>query len=184
MGVMYYLAREDNRTLFEIGKLSAISDLFREFGEGRAREWEWLPREVPPESDLRELIRAAIDDLDFSVDRDTYAAELARRIVAFANGQSVCLLNDASSDDKMHNHYTDDNDRLRVVDSVYTAEWGDGSIPVLPKRCPSCRSSDPAERFGHRLAILIEGVPPPTAWCQDAWHDRARGPGHDHTGVV
>lgn len=124
MGVMYYLAREDNRTLFEIGKFSEISDLFREFGIGADCKWEWSPREVPSEPDLRELIRVAIDDAELSVNRDAYAGELARRIVAFAGGQPVCLLNDVSEGDWMHRHYAD-GDSLRVVDSVYTKEWGD-----------------------------------------------------------
>jgi hypothetical protein len=43
-------------------------------------------------------------------------------------------------------------------------------VPALLKICPSCSSPDPAKRFGHRPAILIDGVPPPTTWCKDAWH--------------
>lgn len=122
MGVLYFLAREDTHTLFEIGKLWVIADVFRELGEGRARDWEWLPRTVPAEADLRGLIRAAVDGFDLSVDRDAYAAELARRIVAFAGDQPVCLLNDASNDETLYDHYSDD-DELRIVDSAYTSTW-------------------------------------------------------------
>lgn len=125
MGICYYLAREDNRTLFEIGKFREISDLFSELGEGRAKEWEFLPREVPPEPDLRELIRVAIDDSNLGVDRDAYATELARRIAAFSSGQRVCLLNDASSDDEMDEHYRTNDGDLNVVDSVDSTGWGD-----------------------------------------------------------
>lgn len=138
MGIIYYLAREDDRTLFELGKFREISDLFAELGEGRAKEWEFLPREVPPEPDLRELIRVAIDDSNLDVDPDAYAAELARRIVAFADGRQVCLLNDASSDDEMDEHYKTNDGDLNVVGSVDTTEWGDWE-----SRHP--RASQPAE---------------------------------------
>ena len=126
MGVMYYLAREDNRTLFEIGKMSGVSDVFRELGEGRAREQEWLPRYVTAEAELRDLIRPAIDDpANSSVIGDAWAAECARRIVAFAGDQPVCLLNDHSSDDEMRRNYADGDDR-RIVDTVYFADaYGD-----------------------------------------------------------
>ncbi len=121
MGIIYYLAREDDRALFEIGKFREISDLFAELGG----EWAFLPSEVPPEPDLRELIRVAIDDSNLDVDPDAYAAELARRIVAFADGRPVCLLNDASSDDDLDAHYRTNDGDLNVVGSVDTTEWGD-----------------------------------------------------------
>lgn len=128
MGIVYYLARVDNRTLFEIGKFSAIADLFRELGEGRARDLEFMPRNIPSESNLRELVVTAIKDLNLSIDRDTYANELARRVVRFTDGNPVCLLNDASSDEILWGQYTDDNDELRVIDSVYTSNWKLGSL--------------------------------------------------------
>ena len=133
MGIEYYLAREDNHTLFRIGKLSAISDLFLGLGDGRACYYGFLPRAVPSEPDLRVLIRVAIDDSNLSVDRDEYAAELARRIVAFADGQWVLVLNDASNDELMDEHYSTDDDP-NVIDSVYTADWGDWAErhPLVP----------------------------------------------------
>ena len=83
MGVVYYLAREDNRTLFEIGKWTAISEVFEELCGGRA----WAQFVVPEAVPLCTLLRVAIADERLEVDRDAYASELARRITAFSGNQ-------------------------------------------------------------------------------------------------
>jgi hypothetical protein len=118
MGVMYYLAREDNRTLFEIGKFTEISELFLDFGNA---DQGWAPRCIPREDELAILIRRAIESSELSVDKDAYAGELARRVSIFCGGHSVAVLNDSSSD---FDRYGDKDGALCVVDSAYTSGWG------------------------------------------------------------
>lgn len=113
MGTVYYLARDDNHTLFELGKWHQLGELFSELaGPHRGASFE-----LPGEATLRDRIRVAVDDWK-DVDRDAYAAECARRITAFADGHVVWLGNDCAND---LDHYRDANDDMNVVGSIYGA---------------------------------------------------------------
>jgi len=128
MGVMYYLAREDNRTLFEIGNFTEISELFLDFGDA---DQGFVSRCIPREDELAGLIRCAIESSELSVDKDVYAGELARRVSIFCGGHLVAVLNDSSSN---FDRYEDESGALRVVDSAYTSDWG--WVTVLTRSSP------------------------------------------------
>lgn len=121
MGVVYYLAREDNRTLFELGKWHALSDVFEELRTHRP----WAGFVLPDEDTLRTLLRASIADKRLDVDSDAYTAELARRIVNFGRDSVIHLANDYSSDEYLDVHFKKPDDDLNVVDSAYSTDWGD-----------------------------------------------------------
>jgi hypothetical protein len=120
MGINYYLAREDNRTLFALGK-GAWDEPFYELTGSRR---DWAAFALPDEVDLAAAISLVVENWDLDFAPDAYAAEIARRIVAFAGDQLVRLVNDASGFDCLYDHYVDERDELRVVDSRHTSDWG------------------------------------------------------------
>ncbi len=136
MGINYYLSREDNRTLFALGK-GAWDEPFYEL-TGLRRDWAAFT--LPDEADLTVAIVLVVENWDLDFAPGAYAAEIARRIVAFAGDQLVQLVNDASGFDFLYDHYVDEHDELRIVDSRYTSDWDDRSRSLLTAK-PSVPTS-------------------------------------------
>lgn len=130
MGTVYYLARPDNRTLFELGKWCNLGGLFHDMESPLCRAQTWVALELPSEAELlagvtwyhRDWNRATSE-----IDVDAYIAEVVRRLIAFAGGKPLELLNDCSSEfgDGPGDGYMDANDELNVTDDVFTSHWGD-----------------------------------------------------------
>lgn len=116
MGTVYYLAREDNHTLFDLGKAYAAA---REWRAGM-RHWE---APVVVDLFLGPLLKVLRTGLGCEPDTP-YLCEVIRRIRRFADGHEVTLLDDDDLEGRAPlNLYRDENGDLRVVDSRFTDDW-------------------------------------------------------------
>jgi len=122
MGIVHYLGRPDNRTLFELGKFWWEPTVFLgdapDVQTDRIRSTDL--HALLPEDVLAFRIRRKLRDA--TLENQRYAVALARRIVAFADGHPVTFTNDHADD---HDEYRDEHDERNVVDTAYTDDWGD-----------------------------------------------------------
>lgn len=127
MGVVYYLARPDNHTLFELGKWWRDPDVFFG-GEVQADDGD-EPRALLEEERLRSQIWQELAGERTGVDRDDYATELARRLTRFAEGRPVVHCSDAGDyfeGPEWHDLDLDLDDEgpdRRVIDTAYSEDW-------------------------------------------------------------
>ena len=87
MGTEYFLARPDNKTLFELGK-SLINNAFYELQELEPGETGPIPR------NLRRRISRALRDYDADYDWGDYANVVATGIHTWAQDQPVKFISE------------------------------------------------------------------------------------------
>lgn len=111
MGTVYYLVREDNHTLFELGKAYGYASAFREaYGH------------VEPRRVTSSEASALFAGLSGNYPEH---AEIARRIECFADGQLLALCSEMNGpiDDYPDGPYRVPGGALRIVDSVFSGDW-------------------------------------------------------------
>lgn len=107
MGTVYYLAREDNHTLFDLGKSYEAARVWRGDRDRFDR--------VVVDTSVGALIKVLRTGMGFEAETP-YLAEVIRRIQRFADGHEVILFDD---DDVDNQTYRDNDDELRVVASRF-----------------------------------------------------------------
>ena len=112
MGIDYYLTRPDTKTVFALGRWTPVIDAIRAHA-------------MSDEATLREALRDAVrgHEASLSVEPQTYADEVARRVAGFVGGQLVEVVTDIQLCDDYGDPFRDENDDLRQVDSVFTHDW-------------------------------------------------------------
>ena len=106
MGTVYYLAREDNYTLFDLGK-----------AYGYAHEFRKRHGEATATSGQAAVIFAELDG------RYPHHAQIATHLHDFADGKPLRLLDDNFLCDDSGELYREGDRDLRIIDSVFEGDW-------------------------------------------------------------
>jgi hypothetical protein len=111
MGQEFYLVREDNRTLFELGKFT-----------GAWREWLGRGNAIVVVDGFEETLAGLLAGdlvswMGTQVDADAYAALIAHRIVTWAGGQPFRF---ASEQDCERERWGEDGDPWPVTGTRYS----------------------------------------------------------------
>jgi|ERR1043166_5619985 hypothetical protein len=112
MGTVYYLARPDNCTLFDLGKSYGAADAWIKAWE-LAHVQHWL-HPLVVETSVMALAKVLRLGMGFHADT-SYLCEVIRRILRFADGHEVQLVDDEHQLDE----YRDDDGGLRVAGSRF-----------------------------------------------------------------
>ena len=82
MGTEFYLLRNDNETLFELGK-GLVNAAFRHLDE--------TPSAITDVAALAASIREAVEQYGAEESPESYPAELAQRVVSWAAGKEIAF---------------------------------------------------------------------------------------------
>lgn len=107
MGTCYYLVRPKDQALFDLDKWRP------------PEAWDTDEFELPPHADLVATIAGDFTRMGY---RAGDIDEIARRLIAFAQGSPVVLVNDARDD--LDDSRGDDG-KLRIVDTRFPGDWSE-----------------------------------------------------------
>lgn len=104
MGTCYYLVRRSDKALFDLDKWRPSAP------------WDGDEFSLPPLAELTIAIADEFARMGYTADE---IAEVARRMIAFAQGDPVSIRNDREHDleDSI------DDGELRIVDSRFPSDW-------------------------------------------------------------